>query len=149
MGDEVPVTHVRLTWFWSTPILMTVKNRKSTVCNLMRLWVYFTKRWLAPLLIPQVTWPRGKQGQRGQSHISCQVESGQCSCWLGTNVGRHLWLSEQLFGRGPDKAHHGLEAGGQLGGQCILAWAERTPGSTLWTYHRRSKNVLTGGNLMA
>lgn len=79
------------------------------------------KCWLTPLLIPQVTWPRGTQGQRGQSHVSCQVESGQCSCWLGTNVGGHLWLSEQLFGRGPDEAHHRLEAGGQLGGQCILA----------------------------
>lgn len=64
---------------------------------------------------------QGEAGAEGQSHISCQVESSQCSCWLGMNVGGHLWLSEQLFGRGPDKAHHGLEAGGQLGGQYILA----------------------------
>lgn len=82
---------------------------------------------------------REEAGAKGQSHISCQVESGQCSCWPGMNVGGHLWLSEQLFGRGPDKVHHGVEAGGQLGGQHILAWAERTPGSTLWTYHRRSR----------
>lgn len=78
-------------------------------------------------------------GAEGQSHISCQVQSGQCSCWLGMNVGGHLWLSEQLSGSEPDGAHHGVEAGGQLGGQYILARAERTPGSTLWTYHRRSR----------
>lgn len=92
------------------------------------------------------SWGRGR-GTRGPS---CQAESGQCSCWLGHKRGRPpVAPSTAVWLRASQSPVSGVEAGGQLGGQYILAWAERTPGSTLWTHHRRSKNVLTGSNLMA
>lgn len=79
-----------------------------------------------------------------------RLSQANAAAGLGTSVGGHLWLPAQLFGRGPAKSPvGGVEAGGQSDSQCILAWAERTPGSTLWTHHRRSKNVLSGSSPMA
>jgi hypothetical protein len=62
--------------------------------------------------------------------------------WVATCGSQNSCLVEGQ----PKAGFVGWEAGGQLGGQYILAWAERTPGSILWTHHRRSKSV-AGGDL--